>query len=643
MSLIFRQQFKLKTLDYSAHLRRFFFRRLRRRGRLLSSPLFKGVVALPCSFRAVAATLNSTSSPVSLLPCTGGLVSAPALGPVVAGTSLRAPPPSRKSLSTKSERIRRQSPSQVRRETAWDQKNPTPSTNHVSFEQTHCLLGRATMWVHSPSPSSRSALARSSQTVLRELDESHGTLSARFRSDRDGAASRNEFLTSLLDCLTRGFRETISWPQSRACWWITIKNKRAIGLAQHEADQIIRNYSPPRTSHLYSDEIVDENLSYWSYLFKIKQGSRGQLYSMICDLTRSTRSTMSKIYNTKRSSETRFSCTSAKSSLAFQTKSVSSLAFNSSLNYYTMNRWRSRLNRQKCSRGARHNVAQLLPSRQRTALARAEARWSRKLQYFVQSTRAKINVDPSGFVNWKSMVVSLRTRVSLLQICRATRCRTRRRTARVSRRARNRNLEGYHSSPEQIRPTTQHPVRDRRSSRLAFDACQPASGRHCARRYPWKAADGAAVMYILSERCDDSDPRIPPAQFRSLRAGGGTGAPRREAPCAHALSFALPRYTRVSPSAILLSLSLFPFLSFSPALAFLLTPPWSATMVVVYGDRGVPSPPRLWETRGDSRGTAGHSRGVHRIYRVTLLLFRVNKDGASQPALFVADYVTQFQ
>ncbi|EFN67242.1 hypothetical protein EAG_09116 [Camponotus floridanus] len=94
---------------------------------------------------AVAATLNSTSSPVSLLPCTGGLVSAPALGPVVAGTSLRAPPPSRKSLSTKSERIRRQSPSQVRRETAWDQKNPTPSTNHVSFEQTHCLLGRATM------------------------------------------------------------------------------------------------------------------------------------------------------------------------------------------------------------------------------------------------------------------------------------------------------------------------------------------------------------------------------------------------------------------------------------------------------------------------------------------------------------------
>lgn len=134
----------IKNIRLSAHLRRFFFRRLRRRGCLLSSPLFKGVVALPCSFRAVAATLNSTSSPVSLLPCTGGLVSAPALGPVVAGTSLRAPP-SRKSLSTKSERIRRQSPSQVRRETAWDQKNPTPSTNHVSFEQTHCLLGRATM------------------------------------------------------------------------------------------------------------------------------------------------------------------------------------------------------------------------------------------------------------------------------------------------------------------------------------------------------------------------------------------------------------------------------------------------------------------------------------------------------------------
>lgn len=134
----------IKTIRLSAHLRRFFFRRLRRRGRLLVSPLFKGVVVLPCSFRAVAATLNSTSSPASLLPCTGGLVSAPALGPVVAGTSLHTPP-SRESLSTKSEQIRQQSPSQVRRETAWDQKNPTPSTNHVSFEQTHCLLDRVTM------------------------------------------------------------------------------------------------------------------------------------------------------------------------------------------------------------------------------------------------------------------------------------------------------------------------------------------------------------------------------------------------------------------------------------------------------------------------------------------------------------------
>ncbi|EFN88931.1 hypothetical protein EAI_10876 [Harpegnathos saltator] len=96
--------------------------------------------------RAVAATLGSTSSPASRLPCTGGLVSAPALGPVVAGTSLYTPPP-QKSLSTKSERIRRQSPSQVRRRTAWDQKNPIPTTNHVSFGQTHCgLWGKATMY-----------------------------------------------------------------------------------------------------------------------------------------------------------------------------------------------------------------------------------------------------------------------------------------------------------------------------------------------------------------------------------------------------------------------------------------------------------------------------------------------------------------
>ncbi|KYM78847.1 hypothetical protein ALC53_10718 [Atta colombica] len=94
--------------------------------------------------KAVAATLNSISSPASLLPCTGGLVSAPALGPVVAGTSLRTPP-SWKSLSTKSEQIRQQSPSQVQSETAWDQKNPTPSTNHVSFEQIHCLLDRVTI------------------------------------------------------------------------------------------------------------------------------------------------------------------------------------------------------------------------------------------------------------------------------------------------------------------------------------------------------------------------------------------------------------------------------------------------------------------------------------------------------------------
>lgn len=79
-----------------AHLRRFFFRRLRRRGLLLVSPLCKGVARFPCSFRAVAATLAPVSPSAWLLPCTGGLVvRAPALGSVVAGYSLHAPAPPR--------------------------------------------------------------------------------------------------------------------------------------------------------------------------------------------------------------------------------------------------------------------------------------------------------------------------------------------------------------------------------------------------------------------------------------------------------------------------------------------------------------------------------------------------------------------
>lgn len=135
--------------------------------------------------------LNSISSPASRLPCTGGLVSAPALGPVVAGTAFHAPP-SRVSLSTKSERIRRQSPSQIRREIAWDQKNPTPSTNHVSLEQTHCLSGRVTMWVHSPSPFSHLAFAILFHTILRTR-RSHTEILG-MCCDSNGVALRSEFL-----------------------------------------------------------------------------------------------------------------------------------------------------------------------------------------------------------------------------------------------------------------------------------------------------------------------------------------------------------------------------------------------------------------------------------------------------------------
>lgn len=134
---------------------------------------------------------------------------------------------------------------------------------------------------------------------------------------------------------------------------------------------------------------------------------------------------------------------------------------------------------------------------------------------FLKENTKKIIIDPSGSVNWKLIVVPIRSSVAsqVLQ----TRCRTLRRTARVSRCTKDRNFGRYHSSPGVFR--AQHPVRDWQSL-PGLGACRPASGRLSARRYPWKTADGAAVMYILSERCDDSDPRIPPARFRSLRPAG---------------------------------------------------------------------------------------------------------------------------
>lgn len=147
-----------------AHLRRFFFRRLRRRGLLLVSPLCKGVARFPCSFRAVAATLAPLSPSPLPLPCTGGLlvVRAPALASVVAASSLHAPPPPRRpalrpcccccSRPWSRQTACKQSPS--RPATASNRNDPTPSTKHVSSSETYSVLrGGTSMRVQSPSPS----------------------------------------------------------------------------------------------------------------------------------------------------------------------------------------------------------------------------------------------------------------------------------------------------------------------------------------------------------------------------------------------------------------------------------------------------------------------------------------------------------
>ena len=155
-----------------AHLRRFFFRRLRRRGVLLVSPLCKGVARFPCSFRAVAATLAPVSPSAWLLPCTGGLVRAPAPGPVVAGSSLHtATPPRAASSSARSVRDRGQSPVQPAPDSPWNGNNSTPSTNHVSTVETYSALRGydGTIRVQSPSPFSHSSL---SSATLRATEES---------------------------------------------------------------------------------------------------------------------------------------------------------------------------------------------------------------------------------------------------------------------------------------------------------------------------------------------------------------------------------------------------------------------------------------------------------------------------------------
>lgn len=163
-----------------------------------------------------------------------------------------------------------------------------------------------------------------------------------------------------------------------------------------------------------------------------------------------------------------------------------------------------------------------------------------KILFFPEYQENK-DVNPSISVNWNSVVTSMRNSTPLLQaLRRTTRRRTSVRIVHVSRRTKNRNFV-YHSSPSEFR--TRHPVQDWRSPRAFGAACQPASGRFCARRYPWKTADGAAVMYILNERCDDSDPRIPPARFRSLRpAGPERRDARRLCTCVKLHS---PRYTRI--------------------------------------------------------------------------------------------------
>ena len=59
---------------------------------------------------------------------------------------------------------------------------------------------------------------------------------------------------------------------------------------------------------------------------------------------------------------------------------------------------------------------------------------------------------------------------------------------------------------------------------------------------------------------------------------GGTRAPRREAPCAHALSWRAPRLSL----SLLLSLPLYTRVPRFPSLVPLFTPPWSNTTVVAY-------------------------------------------------------------
>lgn len=142
------------------HLRRFFFRRLRRRGLPLVSPLCKGVARFPCSFRAVAATLAPLSPSPLPLPCTGGLLlvaRAPALASVVAASSLHAPAlrPCCCCCCTRPwprQTACKQSPS--RPATATDRNDPTPSTKHVSSLETYysALRGGTSMRVQSPSP-----------------------------------------------------------------------------------------------------------------------------------------------------------------------------------------------------------------------------------------------------------------------------------------------------------------------------------------------------------------------------------------------------------------------------------------------------------------------------------------------------------
>lgn len=156
----------MKKIIRGAHLRRFFFRRLRRRGLLLVSPLCKGVARFPCGFRAVAATPAPLSPPPSPLPCTGGLlvVRAPAPASVVAASSLHHAPPAPRpccffffffSRPWSRQTACKQSPS---RRATTKRNGSTPSTKHVSSSETYyysaaaLLRGGTSMRVQSPSP-----------------------------------------------------------------------------------------------------------------------------------------------------------------------------------------------------------------------------------------------------------------------------------------------------------------------------------------------------------------------------------------------------------------------------------------------------------------------------------------------------------